>query len=56
MKRMRPDEYKGEAHRRVNGIIYDLVMRFGTWNAEKIREQMEKELRDKRLGRNEESA
>lgn len=54
MKRMRPDEYRGEAHRRINNVTHDLVARFGTWSAGKIKEEMERELRDKRLGREEE--
>lgn len=51
MKRMRPEQYCAEAHRRVNNMTADLVARFGVWNAEKIVEGMERELRNKRLGR-----
>lgn len=32
----------------------DLVARFGAWSAEKIEEEMERELRNKRLSRGEE--
>lgn len=52
MKRMKPDEYKGEAHRRIGNLVRELVMHFGEWSARKVMEMMERELRDVRLGRN----
>lgn len=51
MRRMKPEEYRGEAHRRLTNATHDLVARHGTWNAGKIKEEMERELRDGRLGR-----
>lgn len=50
MKRMKPQQYKGEALRRIDSVTADLIARFGAWNAEKIKKEMEKILRKRRLG------
>ena len=48
MKRMTPEKYKGEARRRVQRMTEDLVARLGAWNAKKIMDEMERDLRNRR--------
>ena len=49
MKRMSPESYKGEAHRRICEATRNLVSMFGMWNAEKIKNEMERLLRGDRF-------
>lgn len=53
MKRMRPDAYKIEAQLRVQRATGDLIARFGTWNAKKVKRVMEDILKSERLSEKE---
>ncbi len=53
MIRMKPEAYKGEAHRRIASVTLNLIPTFGEWNTQKITEEMERELKNRRLNRDE---
>lgn len=54
MRRMKPEIYKGEAHRRVRLMENGLIISFGEWNAFKVEREIERELRDRRMVRQKE--